>query len=163
MLIRWMIFLHVLGAISFFMGHGASAAMIFRLRHETELERIRAVLDLSASTMVFMLIAFLVMGLTGLIMPFMLGLWGEVWIWTSIVLILYVAIYMSIFNRRTYNIVRKMAGQPYMEGNKPAEPLDPSPVEEIVAFVREIKLGGVVFIGYAIPAFVLWMMVFKPF
>jgi hypothetical protein len=163
MLIQWLIFLHVLAALTFFLAHGASAAMVFRLRHETDLDRIQAQLDLSASTMVIMLVSFLFMGITGLIMPFLLGLWGEIWIWASIILILFVAVYMSLFNRRTYNVVRRMAGLPYMEGNKPAEAIAPAPVGEIEAFVKEIKLGGVVFVGYAIPAFVLWMMVFKPF
>jgi len=163
MWIQWMIFLHVLGAITFFLGHGASAAMIFQLRHETGIERIRALLDLSTSTMVFFSVAFVVMGVTGLIMPFMLGLWGETWIWLSIVLILFSAIYMSWFNRRTYNVVRKMAGMPYMEGNKQAEEQPPAPVEEIMGFVKGIRLTGIVVVGYVIPAFVLWMMVFKPF
>jgi hypothetical protein len=162
MLIQWLIFLHVLGAITFFLGHGASAAMVFRLRHETDLERIRAQLDLSSSTMVFMLIAFLLLGITGLILPFMLGLWGEIWIWASIILILFVAVYMSTFNRRTYNVVRRMAGMPYMEANKPAPALAPEPVEKITAFVKEIKLGGLIIVGYVIPVFVLWLMVFKP-
>jgi hypothetical protein len=163
MWIRWVIFLHVLGALTFFLGHGASAAMVFRLRHETNLERIRALLDLSSSTLLIYTMAFLVMGITGLILPFALDLWGEGWIWASIVLILFTAVYMTVFNRRSYNLVRKMAGMPYMEGNKPADPVPAAPADEVVAFIRQIKLGGVVFIGYVIPGFVLWLMFFKPF
>ena len=44
-LIRWLIFLHVLSAITFFLAHGASAAMAFRVRKETDFARIRALVN----------------------------------------------------------------------------------------------------------------------
>src|SRR5512134_1898738 len=71
-LIRWLIFLHVLSALTFYMAHGTSVAMAFKIRKETDFMRIRAMLDLSNSTMITMGMAFLVMGLTGLILPFMI-------------------------------------------------------------------------------------------
>ena len=43
-LIRWLIFLHVLSAITFFLAHGTSAAMTFKIRKETNFDRIRACL-----------------------------------------------------------------------------------------------------------------------
>ena len=49
--------------------------------------RIRALLDLSASTIGGMAIALGVMGLTGLIMPFLIHIWDKIYIWASIVLI----------------------------------------------------------------------------
>ena len=41
-LIRWLIFLHILSALTFFMAHGTSAAMAFKVRRETDFARIRA-------------------------------------------------------------------------------------------------------------------------
>ena len=163
MWIRWLIFLHVLGALTFFLAHGASAAMVFRLRKESELERIRAVLDLSSSTFGLMFGGFLVMGITGLVLPFMMQLWGEIWIWASIVLMLFVTFYMTVFKRNTYDVVRKMAGMEYMEGNKIAEAVDPAPIEETTAFAQAIPTRGMLIVGYLIPVIVLWLMVFKPF
>ncbi len=49
-LIRWLVFLHVLSAITFFLAHGTSATMAFQVRKETDFPRIRAMLDLSWST-----------------------------------------------------------------------------------------------------------------
>ena len=49
-LVQWLIFLHVLSALTFFLTHGASAAMAFKVRKETDFARIRAMLDLSEST-----------------------------------------------------------------------------------------------------------------
>lgn len=163
MLVKWLIFLHVLGAVTFFLGHGAAAAMAFQLRKETRLERIRAMLDLAVTMLPLYFGAFLVMGITGLIMPFIIGLWGELWIWLSIVLMLFVTIWMSVFNEKAYKVLRRLAGQPYMVGNKnfPAE--EPATEEEIRAHIESIDLRGLVVIGYVIPVIVLWMMVFKPF
>jgi hypothetical protein len=36
LIIQWLIFLHVLAAVSFFLFHGASAAMAFKLRQERD-------------------------------------------------------------------------------------------------------------------------------
>jgi hypothetical protein len=163
MFIRWLIFIHVLAVITFFLAHGTSAAMALKLRKETDLARIRAMLDLSASSLIAMGISFLVMGLTGLIMPFLLHIWDKVWIWLSIVLMVIVFLWMGLFNEKSYKILRKLVGLPYMQGNKefPAEP--PASVEEVVAHLKKINAAQLAIIGYALPAIVLWLMIFKPF
>jgi hypothetical protein len=162
-LIRWLIFLHVLSAITFFLAHGTSAAMTFKIRKETNFDRIRAMLDLSWSTMILMGVSFLIMGLTGLILPFLIHIWNKVWIWASIVLMLFVFIYMAAFNETHYKQLRRLVGLPYMKGGKelPAEP--PSSQEDVAALLNKTGVTGLVVVGYIIPAFVLWLMIFKPF
>jgi len=163
LLIRWLIFLHVLSALTFYMAHGTSVAMAFKIRKETDFARIRAMLDLSWSTMILMGVSFLIMGLTGIIMPFMIHIWNKVWVWASIVLMLFVFIYMAMFNDTSYKQLRRLVGLPYMKGNKqlPAEP--PSSLEEVAALIKKTSVTGLVVSGYVIPAIVLWLMVFKPF
>ena len=163
LLIRWLIFLHVLAALTFFLAHGTSAAMAFKIRKETNFARIGAMLDLSWSTMTLMGVSFLVMGLTGIILPFLIGIWDKGYIWASIVLILFVLIYMAVFNETTYKQLRRLVGLPYMKGSKqmPAEP--PSNPEEVAALLNRTSVTGLVVVGYIIPAVVLWLMVFKPF
>lgn len=163
MLVQWLIFIHVLAVITFFLFHGTSAAMAFKLRKETDFARIRALLDLSASTTIAMGLSFLIMGLTGLIMPFLLHIWDRAWIWLSIVLMLIVFFWMSFFNGKSYKILRKLVGLPYMQGNKeyPAEP--PASAEEVTAHLKKINVAQLAIVGYALPAIVLWLMVFKPF
>lgn len=161
--IRWLVFLHILSAITFFLAHGTSAAMVFQVRKETEFPRIRALLDLSWSTMIVMGVSFLVMGLTGIILPFLVHIWNRGYIWLSIVLMLFVFIYMAMFNENHYKELRRLVGLPYMKGSKqlPAEP--PSSPEEVAALLQKTKPTGLVLAGYVIPAIVLWLMVFKPF
>jgi hypothetical protein len=162
-LIRWLVFLHILSAISFFLAHGTSAAMAFQIRKETDFTRMRAMLDLSWSTMILMGVSFLIMGLTGLALPFLIHIWNKVYILLSIVLMLFVFIYMSAFNETHYKQVRRLVGLPYMKGNKllPAEP--PASPEEVTRLLNKTSVTALVVIGYVVPAIVLWLMVFKPF
>ena len=162
-LIRWLIFLHILAALTFFLAHGASAAMAFKIRREKDFARIGAMLDLSWSTMVLMGVSFLIMGLTGIILPFLIRIWNRGYIWASIVLMLFVFIYMAVFNEATYKQLRRLIGLPYMKGSKqmPAEP--PSSPEEVASLLNKINVMPLVLVGYGIPAIVLWLMIFKPF
>ena len=162
-LVPWLIFIHILGSITFFLAHGTSVAMAFQLRRETDFARIRALLDLSMSTMVVMFVSFLVMGISGLIMPFILRLWNRGWIWTSIVLMIIVFLYMAFMNDTRYKHLRRMVGLPYMiRGDKfPAE--EPASQEEVEAHIRKLDVNGLVIVGYVIPMIVLWLMVFKPY
>lgn len=163
MLVRWLVFLHVLSAVAFFLLHGTSAAMAFQLRKETNFDRIRGMLDLSASTIGSMALALLIMGLTGIILPFFVHIWDRIYIWASIVLMLGTAIYMGVFNETHYKQLRRLVGLPYMKGSKnmPAEP--PSSAEAVAAHLQKTSVVGLSIAGFVVPAIVLWMMIFKPF
>lgn len=161
--IRWLIFVHVLAALTFFLAHGASAAMAFKVRKETDLTRIGAMLDLSWSTMILMGVSFLVMGLTGIILPFLVRIWNKGYIWASIVLMWFVFIYMAMFNEKTYKQLRRLVGLPYMKGSKQMPAEAPSNPEAVRALLQKTNVTGLVLSGYIIPAIVLWLMIFKPF
>jgi len=162
-LVRWLIFIHVLSAITFFLAHGTSAAMAFQLRKEKTIERICAMLDLFSTTFMLLFMSFLIMGVTGLMMPFLIKIWHQGWIWLSIVLMVYVFMHMALRNDNTYNVLRKLVGLPFRQRNKdfPAEP--PASEAEILAHIRKISVHESLIAVFFIPAFVLWLMVFKPF
>jgi len=163
MLVRWLVFIHVLSAITFYLAHGAAAALVFKLRAETDFARIRAMLDLSGSLFLAGSISFVLMGLTGLIMPFLIHIWDKVWIWLSIVLLLFVAVWMGLVSEKQFKQMRRLVGLPYMKGNKefPAEP--PASPDEVAALLKKINPTQWVIVGYVIPAAILWLMIFKPF
>jgi len=163
MLLQWLVFIHILASLTFFLAHGTSVAMAFKIRKETDLERIRAMLDLSGSTIMVLFFSFLAMGLSGLVLPFFFKFWGKGWVWTSIVLTSLVFFWMAFFNERAYKPLRKLVGLPYMVRNKdfPAEP--PASPEEIRAHIQSINVHQLAIIGYGIPVVILWLMTFKPF
>lgn len=162
-LVPWVVFLHVLTAFTFFLAHGASVAMAFKIRSETKFERIRAMLDLSSSTFLVMIISFVVMGLTGLILPFMLKIWDKGWVWTSIVLLVLVIVQMGFISERRYKPLRRLVGLPYLVGGKEFPAEEPASAEEVQAHLIKLKSGELVGVGYVIPMIILWLMVFKPF
>jgi hypothetical protein len=137
--------------------------MVFKLRKETDFARIRAMLDLSATTMYAIIISFILMGISGLALPFMFHIWNKGWIWLSIILMLFVFFWMYWVDEGTYKILRKKVGLPYMLKfvEFPAE--EPANQEEVLAHIEKINVTSFVIVGYVIPAFVLWLMVFKPF
>ncbi|MCC6299325.1 MAG: hypothetical protein IT314_08505 [Anaerolineales bacterium] len=156
-------FLHTLSTLLFFLAHGTSVAMTFQLRKEKEFARIGALLDLSASTFKFMILSFLALGLTGLVMPFILQIWNKGWVHASIILMVIVFVRMMMMNDKRYKHLRRMIGQPYMIGGKhfPAEA--PASQSEVEAHIKTLRVEELVVIGIVIPIVVLWLMVFKPF
>lgn len=162
-LVPWLVFLHILSAFTFFLAHGASVAMAFKVRSETNFDRIRAMLDLSVSTVMIMSYSFLAMGLTGLSLPFIMKLWNRGWIWASIILMVIVFIRMAFMNDKRYKHLRRLVGLPYMIGGKefPAEP--PASQSEVEVHLKKLRVEELVVVGYVIPMIVLWLMVFKPF
>jgi hypothetical protein len=148
--------------ITFFLAHGAGAAMAFRIRKETSLERMRAMLDLSSSPFLIYMISYLVMAVTGVVMLLLLRLWSRGWAWVSIALMLFVFLWMFRLSR-PYVKLREMVGLPYFEGREehPAEP--PASEEAVADHISTLGVWQFVVVGYAIPAFVLWLMFFKPF
>lgn len=163
MLIRWFVFVHVLSAITFFLAHGAAAAMVFKVRSETDFARIRAMLDLSVSTFKAYMLSFFMMGVTGLTMPFLIHIWNKAWIWLSIILILFVSIWMGLVNEKQIKQLRRLVGLPYMQGSKEYPAETPASPEEVAALLKKINPYQWALVGYGIPAVVLWLMVFKPF
>ena len=137
--------------------------MAFRIRSETNIDRIRAMLDLSAFTIRTLFRAFLAMGLTGLALPFVLKLWGKGWVWISIVLMLIVAIQMGLMDERRYKVLRRLVGLPYMKGSKEYPAEEPASQQDVQEFLKGLKTTDLVVYGFVIPIIVLWLMMFKPF
>jgi uncharacterized membrane protein len=162
MLGRWLLFIHVLSAITFFLAHGASAAMIFRIRKETNLDRIRAMLDLSGAPTMLYMISFVLLVLSGVVMTFQLRLWTKGWIWLSILLIAFVFFWMVRISE-PYKQLRRLVGLPYMVGNKEQPAETPASNEEIAEHMSRLDVKPSVIVGYVLPAIVLWLMFFRPF
>jgi hypothetical protein len=163
MFTKWILFLHVFSAITFFLAHGTSVSMAFQIRKETDFARIRAMLDLSGTTIMAVFISFLFMGLSGLALPFMVKLWDKVWVWLSIILMLFVVGWMGWFNEKSYKHLRKLIGLPYMVGSRDFPAEEPASEAAVQAHIQSMGTTRLIVVGYVIPMIVLWLMVFKPF
>src|SRR5919112_3683249 len=86
--IRWIVFLHVLGAFMFVAGHGVSMFVVFQARRERDRGRLSALLDISSWSLGVAGVGLLVLLLSGILAGVVLGSWSRAWIWVSLVLLL---------------------------------------------------------------------------
>ena len=162
----WLVYAHVLGAFAFAAGHGVSATMAFRLRHERDPIRIGAILDMSVysvSPTSLMSIGFVVLLLSGVAAGFEGAYWGRGWIWVSIVLLILITGLMTPFGALHYNKVRAAVGQKAPRDKSDAPPPTPLPADQLEPLLlspRPWQLAAVGGIGFAL---IVYLMVFKPF
>jgi hypothetical protein len=151
---QWLVVLHVIGAFLFVLFHGASAAVVFRIRRETDVARIQALLDLSKSMLGAFYVGVLLMLVTG-IWAGIDGGWfsrGALWLWTAIGLLVVVAVAMYLL------ISRHFYGWRELLATEPAP--DIGTIRTRVA-TQQPLVGAA--IGLAGLVIIVWLMEAKPF
>jgi hypothetical protein len=157
---RLLVYVHILGALIFFLGHGASAVMAFRLRREQNPDRLRALLDLSEAALPITWIGLLLLLVGGIGAGFQGNWWSKGWIGVSLVLILILGGWMGYYAQRYYGPLRKALGITYrgVPGSNP-----PATADEVTTLIKAanpmLLAGG----GLGISAIILYLMIFKPF
>jgi uncharacterized membrane protein len=162
-LVAWLIFIHVASAFVFAAGHGVSVFVAFRLRGERDMDRQKALLDLSAYSLIIAGIALLVLLVSGIAAGIMLGSFGRWWIWISLALLLVIGGLMTPLGANYFTDVRRAVGQ-RTRGMKADEP-EPVPVaaEELAAVLLSRRPEQLLVIGGGGFLVILWLMMFKPF
>ena len=162
----WIVFLHVTGVLLFFIAHGTSMAVGFRLKREHDPARVRALLDLSSWALgVLPSTAFVVGLLAGIAAGIMGGWFGQAWIWIAIVLLIVVAGAMTPMVAARLNVIRTAAGtraiNPFSRKPPDAPPAeDDAELERLLAAWDPRPAAAMGFGGFVI---ILWLMYFKPF
>lgn len=157
---QWVVFLHILGALIFFMAHGASAFMAFRLRREQNLERIQALLDLSGTALPVMWVGLTLLLLAGIGAGFMGNWWSKGWIGAALALMIVLIGWMSYYGNKHYTPLRVAMGMDY-RGQSGRNP--PASQEEMVKLISAANPTMLLGVGLGISAVILYLMVFKPF
>ncbi len=156
-----MVFLHVLGAFAFVLGHGASIGVAFRLRKEKDRARMAALLDVSSWGITFMYIGLLVMIVAGVILGFMGNFWGSWWLWVSIALLVLVMGAMYGIAMPYYLGVRVLSGAripPSAQAKAEARATE-GLLETLPTSWRPMALAGIGGVGLAV---ILWLMIAQP-
>lgn len=159
----WLVFLHVLGAMGFMLAHGGTTVMTFQIQKENDLDRMRALLDLSSYSWPAFAISFLILFVSGIIAAFMGRWWGAGWIWASLAILIVMSIYMGWASRAQYHKLRKALGMPYFEGSKDQPAIEAAREDEILAVRNTLKPLPNAILGLGGTAVILWLMMFKPF
>ena len=162
----WVVLVHATGVLLFFIAHGASVFVGFRLRGERDPARALALLDLSRWSMGYPAgIALLVGLIAGIMAGFAGGWWGHLWIWLALATFLVVGGLMTPMAAAKLNGMRSAAGiliQPPFGFTKKGQAPVPDPAE----FQRLLEawnpwLSSMV--GMTGFVFILALMLLKPF
>ncbi len=161
---RWWVFLHIVGGFGFFMAHGASAMAAIRLRQERDIQRVRALLDLSQASLGAMYVSLLLLLAGGIVAGFLGDWWGRGWIWTAIGVLLVLMGSMYGLASNYYNKVREAVGiQTYQQKKKGIEPGPPVGPDELAAILETPRPIVILAIGLVGLLVILWLMILKPF
>lgn len=164
MLYLLVVFLHVVSVLGYLLAHGVSASVSYAIKKERDVNRIRALLDLSAASYPAMLWTLLAVIVFGLAAAFLNMVWWKFgWIWVSIAVLVVIVVLMAIFGAAVFGEIRKATGLPYMVKGKPfpAEPAKSD--EEVYAAAAKVNPTLLLIIGYGGFAVIAWLMTAKPF
>ena len=152
---QWVVFGHILGALLFMLAHGASAAVVFRLRRERDPDAVRVLLNLSGMTIPVTYIGLLLLIGAG-IWAGMSGGWfsaGALWLWVSIVLLVVILGAMYGLLTPAFKRLRETVG----DGSAP---VDQTALDGALAAPGPMIGAGIGLVGVLL---ILWLMVLKPF
>jgi hypothetical protein len=164
MLYKLIVFLHVISVFGFLLSHGVSASISYALKRERDMAKIRAVLDLSATSYPVMLWTLLATVVFGFIAAFLNMVWWRFgWIWVSIGLLVAIVVLMAIYGSGVFGEIRKSVGLPYTVKGKPFPAEAAKSDEEVFAVLAKINPMLLLIIGYGGFAVIAWLMIAKPF
>jgi len=159
MLYRWLIFVHVFGAILFFMGHGATAIAMFDIKKTRDPERIRALMGLRSTQMWSFAGGGLLLIFSSIWLGYLGNWWRSGWVWVSIVLFIAIMMFMSVWGRAYYDSI-EMLLDPDGEKAKKAKSPEARSLDEVLSSGKTVLLT---WIGLGGTALITWLMIFKPF
>jgi amino acid transporter len=166
---QWVVFTHVLAIFGFLIAHGASAAVIFKLRRERDLHAIRVLLDLSRRANGVANACLLLLLVAGVAAGFMGGWWGEYWIWAALVVLILMSFAMFAIGSGPLTRVRQLVDPEEAARMKQRRPQAQQAVsgvsveEEVAKLLAATRPVLVTVIGAGGLAIILWLMMFKPF
>lgn len=154
--------LHVLGAFVFAIAHGISMIVSFRLRSERDRARIAHLLELSSIGTNLMYVGLIILLAAGVAAGFLGNHWGRGWIWAALGTLIAVMVVMYAVATPFYGRMRVASGAPVSDkaaaGLKP--PATPQDLDALATSLRPMWLAAVGGIGLA---FIIWLMIAKPF
>ena len=155
-----LVFVHAATVLLFFIAHGTSMAVAFRVKSEHDPARVRALLDLSRYSLGVPALVLVLTGLiTGIAAGFFGAWWGQLWIWISLVLFVAVGIGMTPLVTMRLVPIRTAAG---MAGPKDEAPPAENP-EEMRRLIAAWNPWPVAVVGLGAFLLILWLMLAKPF
>lgn len=160
--IRWIVFLHVLGAFMFVAGHGVSMFAVFGIRKERDRAKLAALLDLSGWSLAVAGIGLLILLVSGIVAGIVLQSFGRWWIWISLALFVAIGILMTPIGGSYLRGVRVAIGQRPRNaklGDPDPVPMNDAELAMLQASNRPEQLLAIGAGGFVV---ILFLMMFRP-
>lgn len=157
---EWVVFVHVASILAFMLAHGVHMTAMWAMRGEPDPERMLTFFnDVSTATVLRILLGVVV--LSGVTAGFMGSWWGSGWIWTSLLLLVFISVVMWRFGGGFFGMVQEAAEAAI--NARTDDPSNPAPQAAYDAARHSWHTLGVSAIGLGGLAVILWLMMFKPF
>jgi hypothetical protein len=151
---QWFVFTHLVGLVLFVFAHGASAFAAYQIRALRDPMAIGGYLTLSQQAVRTSYAGLLLLVIGGAGAATINGFWSQLWVWSSVIVLLLVTFAMYAVGTRYYVRLRQMLGA--SEGNPPISK------EALAAYLNSRvpdALSGIGGLGFLI---LIWLMVMKP-
>jgi hypothetical protein len=157
----WLVFLHVLAVFGFLLAHGVAIALTFTLRSELNVERLRALLDLSKRTSGWMNAFLLIVLATGIAAGFLGHWWGQYWIWAALGVLVLMYLSMYLYGLRPFERIRAAVERASSTDGAPSDAVVKQ--KELADALRSFHPLVLTLIGGTGLVVLLWLMMLKPF
>ncbi len=151
---QWLVFVHILGLVIFAMCHGVSLFVAFRVRRIADPAVAASYLQLSQSANQAMYLGLLLLAIGGIGAASVGNLWGQMWVWTSVVVLIAVIVLMYVVGAAYYYRLRDS-----LAGKDGAEPMTSEMLTRRLATRRPEWLAVIGGVGLLV---LIWLMVLKP-
>ena len=165
MLYQILLYLHVAGAMGFFLFHGAIASVTYALKREQGRKSVDLLLATRGLSGWGQGISMLLNIVTGIVLGFMGRFWGEAWIWISIVTFVIIMFVMAGYGRDNFDRVAYALDPEQYKAPRDKKDEEPIPAsdEELAAEQAKGRPVLLTVTGIAALVIILWLMQFKPF
>jgi 4-hydroxybenzoate polyprenyltransferase len=140
---QWLVFVHIASVMGLLLVHPVTVA--FHLKQERDDTRIRELLEVSEAASMLRWVFFGLTIATGVVLGFMGGLWGTVWIWAALVIFVLIGVVMNVYGGRTIDRI--------------ADTKDDAEMERLLTRFRPMILAVTGTGGLLV---ILYLMLFKP-
>lgn len=160
---RFIVFLHVVSAITFFAAHGVSMMMLFKVSRERSYDNLCHWIETSRMALKPAMLALHGIELTGIILTIWMGWWRMGWIWASLGLFIFIGFIMHKYAAGYMKAVRQGMGMVTQEELKKGMRPMPMPYEKLMEVVATGRPRFVMAAAGGAAALLTALMVMKPF
>lgn len=156
----FVVFIHVLSVIIFLLAHGVSITVFFLIRRQPSVERTRILMEVRKAAVPVMMIAFLVLILSGIGAASIGQWWSRGWVWASIGVLVGIFLAMGFMGRTYFDRIQNLFQPAKRTENTVAAVLH---TQDLVPVLRNSHPRILSLIGVSGLVVILYLMMYKPF